>query len=132
MSAEKKWKRGDIGPDGRVFWQYGKSYKNGERWIDADRHKQLHEKAEDARRRYIQENRENVLEYRRRYHQENREKLLERHRHYHQENREKALEYSRRYNQENREKVLKAYRRKGLKKHYKNHNQKHFLSFTLY
>lgn len=38
MSEEpKKRKRGDIGPDGRVFWAYGKSYKNGEQWITRDR-----------------------------------------------------------------------------------------------
>ena len=27
---------GDLGPDGRRFWQYEKSYRNGERWMDED------------------------------------------------------------------------------------------------
>jgi hypothetical protein len=62
MSEEKKWKRGDIGPDGRVFWRYGKQYRNGEQWIDADRFQQLYEKVAEVGRRYKQENRENVAE----------------------------------------------------------------------
>jgi (p)ppGpp synthase/HD superfamily hydrolase len=77
MSEEKKWKRGDIGPDGRVFWAYGKHYRNGERWIDVDRFQQLHEKVTEVTRRYNQENREKLKEQMRRYNQENREKMTE-------------------------------------------------------
>jgi hypothetical protein len=131
MSEEKKWKRGDIGPDGMVFWQYGKSYKNGERWIDADRFKERQkkqlerscrykkenrEKVEEDARRYYQENREKVTEARRRYCQENREKVEEDARRYYQENREKMAEDARRYYQENREKGIEASRRRKLKK----------------
>ena len=32
----KKWKRGDIGPDGRVFLNYSKKCKNGEYWVTVD------------------------------------------------------------------------------------------------
>ena len=31
-----KWQRGDIGPDGRRFWSYKKSCRNGELWMDED------------------------------------------------------------------------------------------------
>jgi len=78
MSTEKKWKRGDIGPDGRVFWEYDKSSKNGEYWINADKFKQLREKVLEAKRHYRQENREKLAEAKRRYDQKNREKLAER------------------------------------------------------
>jgi hypothetical protein len=33
----KRWKRGDIGPDGRVFWSYNKTCKNGEHWVTGDK-----------------------------------------------------------------------------------------------
>jgi hypothetical protein len=115
MSEEKKWKLGDIGPDGRVFWQYGKSFKNGEWWIDADRFQQLREKVSENRRRYYQQNREKATETSLRYHQENREKATERMRRYQQENREKLAENRRRYQQENREKLAENRRRKKLK-----------------
>ena len=36
MNTERRWKRGDIGPDGRVFYRYNKGYKNGERWVTGD------------------------------------------------------------------------------------------------
>lgn len=131
MSEEKKWKRGDIGPDGRVFWAYDKTRKNGEKWIDADRFQHIYEKdaerrrryekenrekATEARRRYKQENREKVAEYQRRFHQENREKVTENKRRYYQKNREKWAEAGRRYYQENREKLSEAGRRRNLKK----------------
>lgn len=107
MSAEKKWKRGDIGPDGRVFLQYEKSCKNGERWIDADRFQKLHE---------------NRKEQIRRYHQENHEKLKEQHRRWHQENREKVLEAKRRYKLE---KTLKKSSPKTLQEFYNSLSKPH-------
>jgi Mg/Co/Ni transporter MgtE len=116
MSTEKKWKRGDIGPDGMVFWQYGEQYQNGERWIDADKYKQLYEKKIEQLRRWNQENREKAAEDKRRYRQENREKLAEAARRYQQENREKLAEAKRRWQQENRENILESLRRKNLKK----------------
>jgi len=116
MNTEKKWKRGDIGPDGRVFWAYGNKYRNGERWIDADGFQQLHENRKEQSRRYIQENREKVTEVKRRYHQKNREKAAEARRRRIHENREKYSDASRRDYQENREKYIEATRRYRLKK----------------
>jgi hypothetical protein len=116
MNTEKKWKRGDIGPDGRVFWAYDKTRKNGERWIDADRFQQLYEKMAEAGRHYRQENREKLAERDRRYKQGNREKVEETKRRHYQENREKLLERHRHYSQENREKVVEVKRRYKLKK----------------
>jgi len=34
----KQWKRGDIGSDGRLFWGYGGTYKNGMRWAKNKAH----------------------------------------------------------------------------------------------
>jgi hypothetical protein len=81
-----------------VFWQYGEQYQNGERWIDADKYKQLYEKEIGQLRRWHQENREKAAEDRRRYRQENREKIAEDRRRYRQENREKVAEVKRRRN----------------------------------
>lgn len=36
-TGTKRWKRGDIGPDGRVFWGYHKSCKNREFWVSDER-----------------------------------------------------------------------------------------------
>jgi len=33
----KKWKWGDIGPDGLVFWGYDKYIKSGERWLTPEK-----------------------------------------------------------------------------------------------
>jgi hypothetical protein len=77
MSAEKKWKQGDIGPDGRVFWNYRKDCKNGQYWVSADIFQQFRAKELEAKRRHYQENREKLAEYRRRHYQENREKVAE-------------------------------------------------------
>ncbi len=67
-------------------------------------------------RRYLEENREKVLEYKRRYREKNREKLREKDRSYCEENREKIRERDRRYREENREKVLEQKRRNYAKK----------------
>lgn len=39
MSEEqpKRWKRGDIGPDGRVFLKYSKKFKSGEYWTTPEK-----------------------------------------------------------------------------------------------
>lgn len=49
----KRHKRGDVREDGMVFWKYGPSYKDGERWVTAEDFaaKQAAEKAEQAKRK---------------------------------------------------------------------------------
>jgi hypothetical protein len=53
MNEEKKWKRGDIGPDGRVFWKYKKSYKNGEYWASLDQFEKLKDKKRDEKKQSL-------------------------------------------------------------------------------
>lgn len=36
-SVARRWKRGDVGPDGRVFMNYAPGYKNGEYWVTAEK-----------------------------------------------------------------------------------------------
>lgn len=44
-------KRGDLSPCGKKrFWQYGPSYKNGERWVPADKFEALREKEHFAKK----------------------------------------------------------------------------------
>jgi len=47
MIKDRKWKHGDTGPDGRVFWGYCKTYKNGERWVTNDYFKKQRAKHND-------------------------------------------------------------------------------------
>lgn len=37
----KKWKRGDIGPDGLIFWSYHKDAKNGQQWYSDEKFKEV-------------------------------------------------------------------------------------------
>lgn len=57
----------------------------------------------EKKRRYYQENRDEILERNRRYREKNREKVLEGQRRYGRENRDKIAEQNRRYYQENRD-----------------------------
>jgi hypothetical protein len=116
MSEEKKWKRGDIGPDGRVFWKYDKRLANVEQWVDIDRFRQLLQKRKEIDCRYRQKNHGKVTQTKRRYRQENREKVKHGDLRYKQENREKVLQNARIHYQENREKITAGLRRIGLKK----------------
>jgi hypothetical protein len=40
----KKWKRGDIGPDGRLFWRYHKQIPGGVNWITREKFLEYMEK----------------------------------------------------------------------------------------
>ena len=66
MSEEpKKWKRGDIGPDGRVFWQYHKQCKNGEWWCNMEDFASKVKIMREKNRRYLQNNKEQAKKSRR-------------------------------------------------------------------
>lgn len=105
MSQEKKWKRGDIGPDGRVFLKYQKSCKNGERWVTAKNIEEINKKsAEQARARY-EKNKEKENERNRLWRLNNKEYEKQRHRVYSDQNKEKIREKERKRYEKNKEKV---------------------------
>ena len=68
MTTERKWKRRDIGPDGRVFLCYDKSYKSGERWVTSSQFEEFIEKDRERFRKWRAANpgkeRERVRKYR--------------------------------------------------------------------
>jgi hypothetical protein len=88
------WKRGDIGPDGRVFW--GKTGKR-EWWMTPDKYQANLEKVADQARRWAEANREKVAERERRYREANREKRSEQRRRHYEANRQKRAEKKRRH-----------------------------------
>ena len=49
MNSERRWKRGDIGPDGRVFLKYDKCRNDAERWVAVDDLNKI-KASEEARR----------------------------------------------------------------------------------
>jgi hypothetical protein len=59
----KKWKRGDIGPDGRVFWKYR---RGRELWKSTEDYNKAHEAMLEMQRRYREQNREALAERKRR------------------------------------------------------------------
>lgn len=93
MSEEpKKWKCGDIGPDGMVFWAYAKDCKNGEYWITSEKYD---EKISAIKNRRI--NDPNAANKRqRRWYERNRDKRNAQKRKYNQKNRDKQTEQKRR------------------------------------
>jgi hypothetical protein len=112
----KKWKRGDIGPDGRVFWCYGKQYRNGERWITREKSEENRVKlAEQSLRRY-KKNRDKAVERMRRYNEKNRDQIAERKRRYREENCNEIAEKARQYREKKLDKIAERKRRSGLKK----------------
>lgn len=76
MSEEKKWKRGDIGPDGRVFW--GRSAANGLYWISPGDYQKKREAARIQntkwRSKHPEKHRKSAAEYKRKLKIENPEK----------------------------------------------------------
>lgn len=111
MSA-KRWKRGDVGPDGRVFWRYKKERKNGEWWVTPEKYESNREKIAEKERKRYKANREKELERLRKYRESNREKISDRMRKYNEVNREKILECNRKHYESNREKMLEYNRKR--------------------
>jgi hypothetical protein len=95
----KKYKRGDIGPDGRCFLQYTRhTLKDGtlrfyEIWGTQEDVKKTNERA----RQDYQKNREKVLKRCRNYEIENAEKIAERKSRYYQRNKERINKRQRKY-----------------------------------
>jgi len=73
-TQEWKWKRWDVRSDGKVFWKYQKTSKNGELWIDWDSAIKAKSQTAKAVRVNYQKNKEKKQEYGRKYAKTNRER----------------------------------------------------------
>ena len=60
MSNQIKLKRGTVREDGKIFWRYNKSAKNGEHWVTEDQIIGLKEKNRKRMRKYRKNNIEKV------------------------------------------------------------------------
>jgi hypothetical protein len=106
---EWKWKPWDVRSDGKIFWRYGKRYKNGEYWITWDQ--AINEKKQ--KNDYFIKNKEKLNEYRRnlkRKHKESdpakySESVAIYSRRYRAKNQQKISEYNKKYKLNNRHKI---------------------------
>lgn len=55
----RKWRRGDVGPDGRVFWAWAKASPNGQYWTSPETFERLLAKARAAAKAVNEADREN-------------------------------------------------------------------------
>lgn len=60
--APRKWRRGDVGPDGRVFWEKHKAFPSGEYWVDAQDYPRMLEAKRASKRAFYLRHREKILE----------------------------------------------------------------------
>lgn len=96
---EKKYRRGDIGPDGRYFIQYARhkrvdgSIAVYENWGGIE---QLNN-YKNANKKYYQKNKEALADYRKKYEKENSEKIAEKRRKYYQKNKERINKRQKKY-----------------------------------
>ena len=120
MSTEHKWKRGDIGPDGRVFWSYKKGCKNGEWWITQSKFEEQKQKMrEQSRKNYAANPQKFCIKAREKYricHAANPEKFREMDRKRRSSNIDKFRQRYRKYRVTNRDKIREKDRKKYAKK----------------
>lgn len=69
--ANWKWKRWDVREDGKVFWQYGKSYLNGEHWTSWENGLDLQKKSAKSQRKRYASNKNNIKEKIKKWRSEN-------------------------------------------------------------
>ena len=107
----RRWKRGDVREDGKVFWQYNPHYRDGERWLTPEKFAAYREKnkAYFAVRNaaYQAANREAIRARKAAYRAENREKEATRNAAYYAANREAIRARRAAYRKANRE-VIRA------------------------
>lgn len=64
-SPGDRWRRGDIGPDGRIFHKYGRESVNGERWLAPEKFAITHAREVADNKRVRESDREAHNSYRR-------------------------------------------------------------------
>ncbi len=64
-TQEWKWKRWDVRSDGKVFWKYQKTSRNGEYWVDWDNAIKLQSSLRCSRIKYTKNNPHRRAEYQR-------------------------------------------------------------------
>lgn len=87
--SPRRYKRGDVRDDGRVFWCYDSSRKNGERWVSKETFAQSRVKNRDAMRKFRKNFPGRDQETNRRYRERNRDKRVATHRNWRRTNPEK-------------------------------------------
>lgn len=61
IHVARRWKRGDVGPDGRVFLNYATGYRNGEYWVSAERFELCNKRKAERDRKYYATNPEHFI-----------------------------------------------------------------------
>lgn len=95
MSDERKLKRGDIGPDGRVFWCYVKNRATNEWWISREKFDEKIQKASRASKDSKLKNPERAKENTARWKKENKASVAIHRKTYASKNHEKIKQWSR-------------------------------------
>jgi len=140
MSEEKRWKRGDIGPDGRVFYKYDEGCKNGQRWTTPEKLEQIKEKEQiylvknkekkaNRERIYRQKNKEKRANYRLDYYKQNKEKIRDKSKQWSVKNKEKREDIITRWKSENKERLCELNRRCKVRKFFRAANPKDIEEF---
>lgn len=116
----KKLRRGDKREDGKVFWQYDRSRKGGQRWVSLTSYEKRIGEEKTSKRKSYEKHREKRLRKLKQWREENKQKCKEslkkwyvankaRHRQktkeWFQKNRERASQYSKNWKVRNKEKV---------------------------
>jgi len=70
-------KKGTIRDDGMIFWEYGKTYKNGEYWVTETKFKEKQTQINKSRQNRRKNNLTKHLEYERSYFLKNKERIKE-------------------------------------------------------
>lgn len=63
VSEPRKWKRGEVGPDGRVFWEKNKAFPSGEYWVAAEDYPRMVEAKRASKKAFYERHREKILAY---------------------------------------------------------------------
>jgi hypothetical protein len=117
---ERRHERGDVREDGKIFWNYGKMYKNGEYWLTPEKFEHVSNQRKKTSKKYAESNLENHKAYLVEYREKNKETINSKAREYANKNREKFREVQKNYYTRNRETILKRkkeYRLKNIEKH---------------
>lgn len=120
LAEIKRHKRGDIRVDGRIFWEYNKACRNGERWVAVATFKHYSKLAKEAGQKRYQNNREkatqiskawranNLVRYKdsnQKYYAANLERILEKQRSWVEKNRKKVRSYQAEWRAKNVQKI---------------------------
>lgn len=105
--VEVRYKRGDVREDGKIFWGYGKMYKDGEYWLSKEKFELVSSQRKKTSKQYIKNNTEKHKAYLAVYREKNRDSINAKEREYVNKNRNKTREIQRNYYNRNKSKILR-------------------------